>query len=101
MCTCRTKLSQQGKSTIPAGRERQRAVCDRRRRILSAELIEYQKTRLFHSYLGAILLENLNINGHGNSTESERNNRNTSRKRSRSTHFGDSQLLGKRISPNG
>src|ERR1700738_2875276 len=52
-----------------------------------------QKTRLFHSYLGASLLKNSNINGHGNSTESERNNRKTSRKRSRSTHFGDSQLL--------
>jgi hypothetical protein len=67
-------------STIPAGRERQRAVFDRRRRILSAELIEDQKTRLFHSYLGASLFKNSNINGHGNSTESERNNRNTSRK---------------------
>jgi hypothetical protein len=34
----------------PGGR--QRAVCDRRR-ILSAELIEDQKTRLFQFYFGA------------------------------------------------
>ena len=68
------------------------AVCDCWRRILSAELIEDQKTRLFRSYLGDTVLKNSNRHGHGSITKSERNNRQTSGKRSRSAHFDDSQL---------
>jgi hypothetical protein len=47
---------------VPEGQRQARSAwVSRRGRIISADLIEDQKTRLFHSCLGATLLRNLNI----------------------------------------